>query len=225
MIRIAIADDHAIVRAGLQALIVCESDMRLVGGATDGNAAVALAASQAIDVFLMDLSMPHLDGVEAIARIRAASPQTRVLVLSMHATPEFVRPALRAGAQGYVVKGAGLEALVAAIRAVHAGDRFLDPAAAAAMQDALADDSAVDSSHDIASLTPREREVLCMVAMGHTNRTMAEAIGVSPKTIDAHRTNLMRKLGIHDAQGLTRLAMRRGMLDGLVPPSKRSDGC
>lgn len=218
MIRVAIADDHVIVRAGLRALLAGEPDMVLAGEAGDGEQAIALASQQRIDVFLMDLGMPGMDGVEAIARLRIASPTTRVLVLSMHGTPEYVRPALRAGAAGYVVKGAGLDDLLVAIRAVHAGRRHLDETALAAVQDIPPGHGCAD---DVESLTPREREVLCMVAMGHTNRSIAEALGVSPKTIDAHRTNLMRKLGIHDAQGLTRLAMRTGLLADWSDPSRR----
>jgi DNA-binding NarL/FixJ family response regulator len=112
LIRVAIADDHVIVRAGLRALLAGEPDMVLAGEAGDGEQAIALASQQRIDVFLMDLGMPGMDGVEAIARLRVASPTTRVLVLSMHGTPEYVRPALRAGAAGYVVKGAGLDDLL-----------------------------------------------------------------------------------------------------------------
>jgi len=217
LIRVAIADDHAIVRAGLRALIAGEPDMVLAAEAGNGEQAIAVAVQQRIDVFLMDLGMPGMDGVEAIARLRTASPATRVLVLSMHGTPEYVRPALRAGAAGYVVKGAGLDDLLVAIRAVHAGYHHFDQAALSAMQDVPPGHACTD---DVESLTPREREVLRMVAMGHTNRSIAEALGVSPKTIDAHRTNLMRKLGIHDAQGLTRLAMRAGLLADWSEPSR-----
>ena len=207
--RIAIADDHAIVRAGLRALLACHEDMELVAEACDGAEAVEVVRAHAVDVLLMDLGMPRMDGVEAIRRVSELRPATRVVVLSMHAGPEHVRPALRAGARGFVVKGAGLGDLVTAIRAVHAGDRFLDAAASAAMQDPGATSAASD---ELALLTAREREVLRLIALGHTNKSIAAELELSPKTVDAPRTNLMRKLGILDAQGLTRLAMRRGLL-------------
>ena len=205
--RIAIADDHAIVRAGLRALLACHEDMHLVGEACDGVEAVEIATRHEVDVLLMDLGMPRMDGVEAIRRVTALRPATRVVVLSMHAGPEHVRPALRAGARGFVVKGAGLGDLVTAIRAVHAGERFLDATAAAAVRE-----SDAEPADELASLTAREREVLRLVALGHTNKSIAGELELSPKTVDAHRTNLMRKLGIHDAPGLTRLAMRRGLV-------------
>jgi DNA-binding NarL/FixJ family response regulator len=215
VIRVAIADDHAIVRAGLRALLACETDMVLVAMAADGMEAIDIAARLSIDVFLVDLSMPVLDGVEVIARIRTVAPRTRILVLTMHAMPEFVRPALRAGAHGYVVKGTGLDDLITAIRAVHVGERFLDPAAAVVMQEEQALGFGANApKDDLDRLTPREREVLRMIATGHTNRSVAAALGLSPKTVDSHRTNLMRKLGVHDAQGLTRFALRTGLIAG-----------
>jgi two-component system, NarL family, response regulator NreC len=213
MIRVAIADDHAIVRAGLRALISCEPDMTLVAEAADGKEALEIGRRCAIDVFLVDLSLPVLDGVEVISRLRTIAPQARVLVLSMHAMPEYVRPALRAGARGYVVKGTGLDDLIVAIRVVHGGERFLDSAAAAALEaDTLGAARGNAQTDDLDLLTPREREVLRMIAQGHTNRSIAEHLGLSPKTVDAHRTNLMRKLGLHDVQALTRFAVRRGLV-------------
>jgi len=214
MIHVAIADDHAIVRAGLRALIGCEPDMTLVAEAADGREALEIGRRSAIDVFLVDLSLPSIDGVEVISRLRTIAPRTRVLVLFMHAMPEYVRPALRAGAHGYVVKGTGLDDLIVAIRAVHAGGRFLDAAASAALEtDVLDGPRAEAPTDDLDLLTAREREVLRMIAQGHTNRSIAGHLGLSPKTIDAHRTNLMRKLGLHDIQGLTRFAVRRGLVE------------
>lgn len=206
MIRVVLADDHAIVRAGLRALLTGESDVSIVAEAVDGASALDAVRKHAPDVLLLDLSLPPPNGVDVTRTLRAEKSATRVLVLTMHAAPEFVRPALDAGAMGYVVKGAGLDDLVVALRAVARGERFVDAMAAAAMRAPPSADDALDQ------LTPREVEVLRRVASGETNREMAQALGLSPKTVDSHRTNLMRKLDVHDAQGLTRLAVRRGLV-------------
>jgi DNA-binding NarL/FixJ family response regulator len=165
---------------------------------------VEIARTQQPDVALLDLSMPGMDGVRAIEELLRVSPHTRVLVLSMHRTAEYVRPALLAGATGFVVKGKGIDRLVTALRTVVAGERYLD-----------ADVEPLDAPRAAAEvdvLTVRERQILVLVAEGHTNRSMAEALGLSVKTVDAHRSNLMRKLGLHDAQALTRFAIRTGLI-------------
>lgn len=213
MIRVAIVDDHAIVRAGLRALLAAESDMELVGEASSGEEALAMASTEGIHVLLLDLSMGETDGVQLIPRLREVCPHAKILVLSMHATPEFVRPALRAGVQGYVVKGSGLSELVRAIRQVHAGDRFVDPSLRYALETSPGADGHGEAG-GIERLTPRERQVLRLVALGHTNRSIGHALNLSPKTVDAHRCNLMRKLELHDVQALTRLAVRLGVVSG-----------
>ena len=210
-IKVLLADDHAVVRAGLRALFAAQADLEVVGEACDGREAVEAAERLRPDVLLLDLSMPGLNGVEALRRIRAAVPLTRVLVLSMHVAPEYVRPALRAGAAGYVVKGAGLDSLVEAVRAVAAGEIFLGAEASAVVGGDL-DRPPGPAPGPLERLTPREREVLQLVAEGHTNREIAQVLGVSPKTADVHRTNLMSKLDLHDAQALTRFAMRAGLV-------------
>jgi two-component system, NarL family, response regulator NreC len=161
------------------------------------------------DVLVIALTLPELHGMEAIGRVRALSPTTKVLVLSMHAAPEFVRPALNAGALGYVVKGSGLDDLVLAIRTVAAGERFLDTQANAS---SMNEDFEPESADDLARLTPREREVLQLVAEGFTNREIGERLGVAAKTVDVHRTSVMKKLDLHSAQALTRFALRRGLI-------------
>jgi DNA-binding NarL/FixJ family response regulator len=211
-IRVVVADDHAIVRAGIRALLSCEPDISIVAEATDGRGAVAAVQRHAPDVLLVDLSMPGANGVEAIAQVHAHTPSTHVLVLSMHAAPEYVRPALRAGALGYVVKGAGLEELVTAVRTVAAGGSFLDASIAALASAVPPAKEPEDSLDPYDRLTHREREVLQLVAEGRSNRQIGEALGLSPKTIDSHRTNLMRKLELHDAQAVTRFAVRRGLV-------------
>jgi two-component system response regulator NreC len=210
VIRVLLADDHAIVRAGLHALLGAEADIEIVGEVGEGRAAVASAERLRPDVLLLDLTLPDLNGVDVLLRVREKAPATRVLVLSMHAAPEYVRPALRAGASGYVVKGAGLDDLVQAVRIVAAGEKFLGPEARAVMEAEVA--ASPSDGDDVDRLTPREREVLRLVAEGHTNRQIAELLGVSPKTVDTHRTNLMAKLDLHDAQAVTRWAMRRGLV-------------
>ncbi len=211
MIRIVLADDHAIVRAGLRALLGTHTDLAVVAEAADGRAAVELTLRHRADLLLVDLTMPSLNGFDAIARVKAGSPRTRILVLSMHGAPEYIRPSFQAGADGYVVKGAGLECLVDAIRKVVAGERYADPSAMAVLEsdewgppDAPAD--------ALARLTTREREVLQLVAEGKTNREIAVVLDVSPKTVDSHRTSLMQKLDLHTAQAVTRFALRRGLI-------------
>lgn len=209
MIRLVIADDHAIVRAGLRAMFAAEADLQVVGEAADGRAAVDEVARCAPDVLLLDLSMPGLNGVEALRRLRSAAPSTRVLVLSMHGSPDYVRPALAAGAAGYLVKGAGLDHLLAALRSVAKGGTWLGPEAEAAMR------ARVEGPDDsLERLTPREREVLQRVAEGCSNKDIAAALGISPKTVDAHRCNIMAKLDLHDVSALTRYALRRGLISG-----------
>ena len=213
-IRIVVTDDHAVVRAGLRALFGAHAGLEVVGEAKDGREAIELCDELRPDVLLLDLSMSSFNGIEALRRVRTSFPMTRVLVLSMHATPEYVRPALKAGATGYVVKGAGLDSLVEAVRAVAAGEQFLGPEASRVVQGDL--DHPPPASAEagpLERLTPREREVLQLVAEGHTNREIARLLSVSPKTVDAHRTNLMAKLDLHDAQALTRFAVRCGLIE------------
>jgi DNA-binding NarL/FixJ family response regulator len=211
MIRVVVADDHAIVRTGIRALLTSAGDMVLVAEAGDGRAAIEAVASHRPDVLLVDLTMPELNGLEVISRARAASPRTRVLILSMHAAAEFVRPALRVGAHGYVVKGSGLDDLVQAIRVVAAGGKFLGPEAAAVTEaDEMDPGRPLD---DLEHLTPREREILQLIAEGNTNRAIGERLALSAKTVDVHRTNIMKKLDLHTAQALTRFAIRRGLID------------
>jgi DNA-binding NarL/FixJ family response regulator len=206
VIRIVVADDHQVVRAGVRAVLASEPDVVVVGEASDGAAALAQVTELGPDVLLLDLGLAG-DGLALLARAREQSPSTRILILSMHGDGQHVRSALDAGASGYVVKGAGVEALVSALRAVSAGQHFLDADAEAALQEPAAPPDLTWER-----LTPRERLVLRRVAEGRTNREIAAELELSHKTVDSHRTNLMRKLGVRDAQGVTRFAMRRGLL-------------
>jgi RNA polymerase sigma factor (sigma-70 family) len=212
VIRVVLADDHRIVLAGLRAVLEAAGDIAVVAEALDGRAAIEAVLEHRPDVLLADLSMPGLNGVEAIRRVREAAPATRVLVLSMHAAPEYVRPALRAGASGYLVKGAGLDDLLRALRVVACGGRFLGPEAKRVVDATEIEPALGEKVDDLDLLTPREREVLQLIAEGHTNRETAALLGVSQKTVETHRTRLMQKLDLHDTAALTRYALRRGLV-------------
>jgi DNA-binding NarL/FixJ family response regulator len=206
MIHVVVADDHAVVRAGVRAVLASEPDMAVVAEAGDAAAALAAVREHHPEVLLLDWTLPG-DGRAALTQVRAEAPATRVCILSMHQDGATVREALGAGALGYVVKGAGIEHLVTALRSVAAGRRFLDAAAESGLS---AGPEPADDEWQ--RLTPRERLVLRRVAEGRTNREIATELSLSPKTVDTHRTNLMRKLGVHDAQALARFAVRRGLL-------------
>jgi DNA-binding NarL/FixJ family response regulator len=211
MTRIVIADDHKIVRQGLRALLDAAGGVEVVAEAADGHAALEAVARFQPDVVLLDLSMPGLGGLEALQRIKKEWKRTRVLVLSMHTTSEYVRAALRAGADGYVVKGAGVRELNDAIRVVVEGRQFLSAQVERAALLDLLDGPAV-TADPLARLTPREREVLQLIAEGHSNRSVAVKLGLSVKTVDGHRTRVMSKLDLHDVTALTRFAIRHGLV-------------
>lgn len=212
-IRVLLAEDHTIVREGLRALLEDPEDIEVVGEACDGRRAVEMARALQPDVVLMDLGMPGLNGMDATRQIRAHAPAARVLVLSMHAGEEYVRPAIRAGAVGYLVKGAGLSDLVAAIRAVAGGEAFVSPAAAKVLlRDASAPEGTHASGPEAGHLTGREREILQLVAEGKTSKEIGRLLHISVKTVEGHRGRIMDKLDIHDLAGLVRYAVRTGLI-------------
>lgn len=202
-IRVLLVEDHTIVREGLRALLAASDEVEVVGEAGDGRDAVREALRLRPDVVLMDLGLPSLNGVDATQHIVRDAPGTKVLVLSMHGGPEHVRPAVRAGASGYLVKGAGLADLVRGIRSVASGEAFFSPGAAAA----LIQDGARDEA-----LTAREREVLQMVGEGSSSAEIATKLRLSVKTIEGHRSRLMQKLGVPNVAGLVRHAVRLGLV-------------
>ncbi len=207
-IRVLLAEDHQMVREGLRALLDGLDDVEVVGEAADGEAAVRLATDRGPDVVVMDLGLPRLNGVEATARLKRERPDIRVVALSMNDDAPTVDRALRAGARGYVLKGAGVESLAEAVRTAARGDVYLSPGISDyVLQGYLAADQA-----DPDPLTSREREVLQLVAEGHTGRQAAARLGLSPKTVDNHRGRIMEKLGIHTTAGLVRYAMRIGLV-------------
>lgn len=210
-IRVAIADDHAILREGIRALLAADPGIDVVGEASDGAEAVALAERARPDVLLMDIAMPGLGGLEAAAMIRRANPDVRILVLSQYDNPEYVRRFLRLGASGYVLKRAAGTELVAAIRAVARGGLVIDPSVArSAITDAPGDQSASEDPYE--SLTDREKQVLKLVAEGAANKDVAAALGVSVKTAMSHREHVMQKLGLHNRTDLIRFALRHGIV-------------
>ncbi len=209
MIRILIADDHGVVAEGLKSLVEAESDMQVVGLVGDGREAVRLAREAQPDVIVMDLSMPELNGADATRAILQREPKCRVIVLSMYAEREYVRRALKAGAAGYVVKRSAAKELVEAIRAVHAGQRYLSPRVA----DVVIDDYAGEERDDpLARLSAREREVLQLLAEGRTGAEIAQRLSLSQKTVETYRARLVEKLGIRDVAGLVRFAIQRGLV-------------
>ena len=210
-IRILVAEDHALVRAGIRALLVGLAGIEVIGEATDGRAALKAAAELQPDVILMDISMPGLNGLEAISQLSVDQAAGRVIVLSMHDNEEYVWRALQAGAAGYLLKDAGIEELEFAIRAVARGGSYLSPA----VSRRVLDDYVRRVNDDVGvapRLTPRQREIVQLIAEGHTNQEIADTLSVSIKTVETHRAALMDRLGIHDVAGLVRYAIRAGMV-------------
>ncbi|RMG96736.1 MAG: DNA-binding response regulator [Deltaproteobacteria bacterium] len=209
-IRVLLVEDHTIVREGLRALVDSTSVLEVVGEAGSGEEALAIAGELAPDVAVVDLNLPGLDGVETIERLHAAVPGIKVLVLSMYESPQHVRPAIRAGASGYIVKGAGLSDFLAAVRTVAEGGAFFSPEVAGYVLPSGPED---DPSPSAPQLTPREREVLRLVAEGLSTNEIAEALGLSPKTIEGHRSRLISKIGVKNVAGLVRHAIHLGLVD------------
>ena len=208
-IRILLADDHAVLRAGIRALLEMQPDMQVVGEANDGVQALTRARELQPDLVLMDIGMPGVDGLVATRQIRETCPNTRVLILTQHENKEYILPALRVGASGYVLKRAEGDELINAIRVIHAGGTFLDPSVAGVVADDVRGDAPADS-YD--TLSEREREVLVLLAQGQTYQQIADALFISVKTVDFHRANILRKLDLSSRADLTRFAVQRGLI-------------
>jgi DNA-binding NarL/FixJ family response regulator len=213
MIRVVIADDHHLVRQGIRALLEKAGDIEVVAEAADGQEAIALVERLLPDVLVIDIAMPHLNGVEAVGRLRGLKVKTGALILSMYADDTLVRQALRNGAKGYLLKRAVSEELLLAVRAVSRGDTFLSPEVAGPVVSALVDASTrVADLGPLDQLTSREREVLQLIAEGHTNHEIAAHLTLSEKTVEKHRGHLMAKLAAHDTAALVRLAIKHGLI-------------
>ena len=209
-VTILLADDHAVVRDGLRALIEGGSDLKVVGVAGNGREAVAEAQRLHPDIVIMDIAMPELDGVEATRRIVEKCPDTRVLMLSMYLSAEHIHRALQAGAQGYVLKESAGDEVVEAIRALRAGKRYLSHRITETVIDDYLREGASLSPLD--SLSLRERDVLQLVVEGKTNVAIAQALSLSPKTVETYRARIMKKLKVHDTVELVKFAMRHGLV-------------
>lgn len=215
-IRVLLAEDHHLVRQGLRALLERESDIEVVGEAADGLEALRLIETSRPDVVVMDITMPGLNGLEVLRRTRPRLPQVQVLMLSVHEGEEYVLRALQAGASGYLLKRSLSAELLIAIRAAQRGEMFLSPAVSPALVNRiLRGVSSEESKTPYDKLTPREREVFQLIAEGHTNQAIAHRLGISVRTIETHRANLMEKLEIHDVAGLTRLAIQLGLVEAV----------
>jgi DNA-binding NarL/FixJ family response regulator len=213
LIRVVIADDHHLVRHGIRALLEKEKDIQVVGEAADGHEAIELVGRLLPDVVVMDIAMPGLNGIEAVKRIRALDVKTRIVVLSMYSDESLVREALKHGVNGYLTKRAVTEELLSAVHAAIRGETYLSPEVSDYVlepppQSKVA--SPETPKYDL--LTSREREVLQLIAEGNTNSLIAVKLGISEKTVEKHRANLMSKLKVHDVASLVRIAIRQKLI-------------
>ncbi len=213
-IRVFLADDHLILREGIRALLEKVSDIEMVGEAGDGAEAVAKVEQLVPDVVLMDITMPGLNGLEATRQIKQKNPQVKVLILTMHETNQYLSQMLQAGASGYVVKTTATSELISAIRAVHQGDVYLYPSITRMLvEDYLQRVKGGEEKTSYEGLTSREREILMYIAEDRKNKEIADLLGISVRTVQAHRTNLMDKLGAHDRTELVKYAISKGIID------------
>lgn len=205
------ADDHALVRAGMRALLESLPDIEVIGETGDGLEAVELVRRDPPDVILLDVTMPGLNGLEAASRIARLGVPTRVLMVSMHASPEYAARAFAAGAAGYLNKDSAFDELSTAIEEISAGRRYLCRAIDSSLVQQYAP-QAGNGASGLDALTPRQRQILQLVAEGKSTRQIAETLFVSVKTVETHRAQLMQRLDIHDVPGLVRFAIRNGLL-------------
>jgi DNA-binding NarL/FixJ family response regulator len=213
--RVLLADDHTLVRAGIRALLGALPDVTEVFEAGDGRAALASVLHEKPDVALLDIAMPGLNGLDVLARVAKESPKTRVIILSMHSSPSYVSLALRSGAVGYLLKEAAAEELAIALRAVSRGETYLSPAISKLVVTGFLERGSPEPDAGAATadgLTPRQREILQLVAEGKSTKEVATLLGLSAKTVETHRGQIMERLNIHDIAGLVRYAIRTGLV-------------
>jgi two-component system, NarL family, response regulator NreC len=213
-IRVLLADDHTILRAGLKMMLNAQPDIETIGEASDGKQAISEAGRLSPDVIIMDITMPECNGIEATRQIKRLLPDVRVLILTMHENEEYLFQTLRAGAAGYMLKEAADTDLISAIRVVSGGRFYLSPSAQSMLvSDYLQRVHTGEERDSYSALTEREREILKLVAEGYTNSQIGERLFISPKTVDTHRTHIMDKLNLHSRAELVKYAMRRGLLE------------
>ena len=211
VVRVLLSDDHTLIRGAMRLMVERIEGVTVVAEAADGRAAVEQAIEHRPDIAMLDITMREMNGIEALARIREAVPTTRILILSSHESADFVLRALRAGAHGYLVKGATPDELATAIREVMAGKAYLSPSVSGHVISGVRERSLAETPLDL--LTPRQREILQMIAEGKSTKAIAAKLAVSVKTAETHRAALMERLGIRDVAGLVLFAVRHGLVD------------
>lgn len=218
-IRIVLVDDHAVLRAGLTALLNAEADMAVIGEAGDGITSLRVVADQQPDVVLLDINMPQMSGLEALTQLRQVAPQSRILVLTMHDDQTYLRQVLAQGGAGYVLKQAADSELLTAIRTVYHGGAFLHPAHAQALlsPDTTTTGPQATTNGDLALLSEREVEVLKLIALGHSNKEIAEMLYLSVKTVETYKARIMEKLDLNSRASLVRFALNQGLLTADEP--------
>ena len=212
-IRILLADDHTILRSGIRSLLEDEPGLSVIGEAEDGRTAVTMACKLKPDVVIMDIAMPLLNGLEATRQIKVQCPDVKVLILSMHDNEEYIRQVLEAGAMGYILKDAAARELISAIQSVYRGEAVLSPAVTRLVIEDYLRWGGTRPQEEADSLSPREREVLQLIAEGYTNKQIAEILSISIKTVQAHRNNLMQKLDLHDRGELIKYAIQKKIIE------------
>jgi two-component system response regulator NreC len=213
MIRVVIADDHHLVREGIRALLEKSADIEVVGEAGDGSETVGLVQQLAPDVLLMDISMPHVNGIQVLRQLKTLNLPTKTVILSMHSDEILVREAVQAGAKCYLLKGSVSDELLLAIRAAYRGAAYFSPAISnSIMSDGVPPETSTKASARDRRLTPREHEVLRLIAEGRTNNEISKLINTSIKTVERHRTNLMAKLNAHNLVELIRIAIKQRLI-------------
>jgi DNA-binding NarL/FixJ family response regulator len=212
-IKVLLVDDHPIVRDGIKLHLSAQPDLSVVGEAETGEEAVRAADELHPDVILMDVSMPRMNGLEAIAELRRRSLAAKVLVVTMHSNPEYISQVVQLGARGYLLKDTAPREFVAAIKAVHAGQAYFGPPASRVLADRMARGSEAETGRGaLVVLSDREREVLTLIAKGYRNKEIASQLGLGVRTVETHRERVMRKLNLHSVADLTRYAIARGLL-------------
>ncbi len=211
--RVVIVEDHAIIREGLRSLLSSESDFEIVGEAEDGRSAIHCVSKLKPDLVLTDLSMPRMDGLDMIEAIKKSQPQVKLIVLTVHRTDEYIQTALKAGADGYILKDSNYSELITAARSVLKGKRYLSPEISGNLIQAyLHGKKQSPKERSGEALSRREREILKLIAVGETNKQIADSLCISIKTVETHRYKIMNKLKVHNAAALISVAMERGLI-------------